>query len=145
MGNTLIKPLTTSGTTTMSDLKKILIIDDEHALVEVLSLFLSDEGFSVDVASNGNSGLELALNNIYDVIISDINLPGMDGFAIYEELKKSRPQTLGKIIFVTGYASKLEDFSNDLENTILKKPFTLDALTSAIENVIQGTWSLHGM
>lgn len=66
---------------------RILIVDDEENLVNALYKALKEEGYSVDIAQDGLEGLEYAKMNVYDVIILDIMLPGMDGIKILENLR----------------------------------------------------------
>jgi DNA-binding response OmpR family regulator len=79
--------------------KKILIIEDEHSLSLALKLKLSHEGYAVDTAADGDEGLRLLGTNIYDVIILDLVMPKIDGFAVLTELKTRHLQT--KIIVIS--------------------------------------------
>ena len=66
---------------------KLLIIDDERGIRNTLREILSDEGHEVDVAENGTQGLEMAQKTAYDLIYSDIKMPGMDGMEVLSKLK----------------------------------------------------------
>jgi len=77
------EPKTPSG----SGQKKILIIEDEKPLSHALKLKLSHEGFDVTVANDGEEGLNTALEEKYDLILIDIIMPKMDGFAVLGKLK----------------------------------------------------------
>ena len=63
-------------------MSKILIIEDESAIAELEKDYLELSRFEVEVANDGNEGLQLALSNDYDLIILDLMLPGIDGFEI---------------------------------------------------------------
>ena len=110
-------------------MKRILVVDDDEHLREALSAFLSDEGHSVDAARDGLEALELLARNQYDVILSDLRMPGLDGRALYAALRTMRhPARKPRVIFMTGNV-KGADYSAFLqENTepILEKPFRLD-------------------
>jgi two-component system response regulator CpxR len=69
-------------------MEKILIIDDDEELCELVSEYLSVEGFEVDVIHDGESGLQLALNEEHDLIILDVMLPKKNGFDVLRELRK---------------------------------------------------------
>ncbi len=67
--------------------KRILIVEDEHPLAHALELKLSHEGIETTVASTGSEGLTQALSGKYDLILLDLILPGLDGFALLSEMK----------------------------------------------------------
>lgn len=69
-------------------MKKILLIEDEESLLDVLSMNLTLEGYKVDTASTGNKAIEL-IKNPYDLIILDIMLPDVNGFDICEQIRKN--------------------------------------------------------
>ena len=77
----------------MNDQKKILLIEDENILLELLSDKFKDSGFRVSCAQSAEIGIKLALRNHPDLILLDIILPGMDGLAM---LKKLRHDSWGK-------------------------------------------------
>ena len=68
---------------------KILVIEDEKKLAEYLRRALTEHNYVVDVAMDGVSGLHLARESQYDLILLDVMLPGMDGFAVLHELRKT--------------------------------------------------------
>jgi CheY-like chemotaxis protein len=119
-----------SGTATLSG-KRILVVDDEVALATLIAEILSADGHRVDTAPNGLAALARVEHNEYDLILSDLRMPELDGPGLYRELERRRPDLLARIAFVTGSAQtgNMEQF---LENTgvpILYKPFHVDQLT----------------
>jgi DNA-binding response OmpR family regulator len=68
-------------------MKKVLVVEDDHSIVDLLSIHLKDLDCDVDTAFNGLDGQEKALNNPYDLIILDIMLPGKDGISIAQKLR----------------------------------------------------------
>ena len=68
----------------------ILVIEDELHLKEALTAALRKEGYPTDSASDGISGLELALSSRYDVIILDLMLPGMDGYQVLQQIRREK-------------------------------------------------------
>jgi DNA-binding response OmpR family regulator len=110
---------------------KILLIEDDENLINFLVPNLKDEGFLVEISKNGNEGLRMAINNNYDVIISDLNLPEKSGEDACKEIrsKKNTP-----VLILTGEL--------DTENKIkllnlgaddyLTKPFSLKELIARI-------------
>ncbi|HCS67593.1 MAG TPA: DNA-binding response regulator [Oribacterium sp.] len=72
----------------MEEEKKILIIEDEQAIAELERDYLEISGFKVELAADGESGLRLALQNAYDLIILDLMLPKKDGFQVCKEIRE---------------------------------------------------------
>lgn len=74
-------------------MKKVLIVDDEPSIVTLLAFNLEKEGYVVTAATDGNTGLELALTKDFDFIILDIMLPGIDGIEITKRLRQEKKET----------------------------------------------------
>ena len=83
---------------------RILIVEDEFKIADVIASRLRNEQYIVDVY--GEEGLDNALTNIYDLIILDVMLPGIDGFKILKEIRKQKIES--KVIMLTA-KSMLED------------------------------------
>ncbi len=83
--------------------KSLLIVEDENTLRESLSRLFTREGFTVDSTGTAEEGLKLIDNNIYDVIISDIILPRMDGIEMITRIREQMPEQI--FIVITAYAS----------------------------------------
>jgi CheY-like chemotaxis protein len=112
-------------------MKRILIVDDDDNLREVLSATLSQRDRAVDTARDGIEALALLDQNPYDVILSDLRMPGLDGPALYEALRAMRhPTTAPRVIFMTGNVGG-RDYAAFLQATtepMLEKPFNLDVV-----------------
>lgn len=90
---------------------RILIIEDEAKTVNYLRKGLSEHGFTVDVATDGEDGLHLALTETYDLIVLDVMLPGRSGWEIIEELRRwgmrRRPYSSRHgVRFTTGFMAR---------------------------------------
>jgi DNA-binding response OmpR family regulator len=111
---------------------RILIVEDEYKLADVIAARLKREKYLVDIATNGTDGLDYALSDSYDLIILDVMLPGMNGFAILKELRESKIHS--KVIMLTA-KSQLEDkltgFSSGADD-YLTKPFHLEELLARV-------------
>jgi DNA-binding response OmpR family regulator len=70
--------------------KRILIIEDEIRISNLMKMYLEREAFLVDIADNGVDGLVLALQEDFDLIILDVSMPGKDGFTVLEELRRTK-------------------------------------------------------
>ena len=89
--------------------KSILVIDDDHLVVKSLVRLLENEGYSVSGAESGNQALDLIRDNTFDLIISDIRMPDINGiqtsYNIRDFLKKNKKQAI-PVIFITGYSDE---------------------------------------
>ena len=111
---------------------RILIIEDEINLADVISSRLKKENYIVDNSSDGEEGLENALTNIYDLIILDIMLPKVNGIEILKQLRNEKIKS--KIIMLTA-KSQLEDKLDGLNNganDYITKPFHIDELVARV-------------
>jgi len=82
---------------------RILIVEDETLIQEIFQQALSNWGYNVDCAANGKSALELCQKNNYDIVITDINMPQMDGISLLKRIKSRWPYI--EVIIITGYGT----------------------------------------
>lgn len=111
---------------------RILIVEDEYNLADVIKDRLSKEKYTVDISCTGNEGLDNALSNIYDLIILDVMLPGINGFDILKEIREEKIES--KVIMLTA-KGELEDKLNGLTNganDYLTKPFHIEELVARV-------------
>ena len=113
---------------------KILIIDDNNDLRMVVSKMLSRLGYEVSSADSGENGLGLFGKGKFDVVLSDYEMPGMDGVAFACSVKKSSPCT--PVVIMTG-AGKETVFSrkSTAVDEVISKPFTLAQIKETIQNL----------
>ncbi|PJN92053.1 response regulator, partial [Bacillus sp. mrc49] len=90
---------------------KILVVEDNASLLESIRQILADE-YEVDTETNGEDGLFMALQGIYDIILLDVMLPGMDGFEIVRNIREAKIDT--SVLFLTA-KDGLEDRVRGLE------------------------------
>jgi DNA-binding NtrC family response regulator len=83
---------------------KILVVDDEQSMTQFLSIVLRKEGYHVTAVSNGKDALERVKADGYDVVITDIKMPGMDGIQLLNQIKKHDPSV--PVVIMTAYASQ---------------------------------------
>lgn len=117
---------------------KILIIDDEASLLEILSRTLKRRGFQVKAVSNGREGLDYLDKTKTDLILCDIRMPEMSGQDLFYHLKKLSPEMLDRILFTTGdtISPETRNFLDETGASCLSKPFELDHLIDVIEKII---------
>ena len=111
---------------------KVLIIEDEYNLADVIKERLEKEKLTVDIIEDGEEGYYYASTNTYDLIILDVMLPNMSGFQILNKLRTDNINS--KIIMLTA-RSTIEDKLNGLENgadDYLTKPFHMDELVARV-------------
>lgn len=117
--------------------KKVLIIDDEVALLNLLKAVLSDE-FEVDIAENGMEGLKKIEESYYDAVISDIDMPIMDGVELFKDVLKNNPQQAGVFAFATGYSTdERANFARKNGITLYEKPYTFDQIRDFIHQCVE--------
>lgn len=118
-------------------MKKILLVEDETHVVSFIKKGLSEEGFEVSVAFDGKTGLELALNGNFDLIILDIMLPGMNGMDVCREIRLQDPNT--PILFLTALGTS-ENIVMGLglgADDYLVKPFKFMELVARIKTLLR--------
>ena len=105
--------------------KRVLVVDDEPWIAEILTAMLTDDGHEVDTADQGLLALGMVQLRAYDLILCDIRMPELDGPSFYAELERSRPDLLGRVLFVTGnrFSPEVEEFLERTGAPSLQKPF----------------------
>jgi len=120
---------------------RILVIDDERAVRDLISDALNIEGHEVMTAENGKEGLDLIGQYRFDLVFCDLRMPEMDGQALYETVQRDHPQILKRIVFVTAQANST-DYGPFLHSTgipVIEKPFTLSQLRQAVSKMVGQT------
>jgi len=123
--------------------KKILIVDDDPMIVEVVKALLAREHFDVVTARNGAEGIRLFKKHAGSIalILSDITMPEMDGVEMVEEIRRCAPQV--KVVMMSGDADITREQKMSLFTTpcppLIKKPFTLKALMELLRSQMQGS------
>jgi signal transduction histidine kinase/CheY-like chemotaxis protein len=114
-----------------------LVVDDEPEVAEVLALFASRTGYQVETAGNGVEAKALLAAKDYDVILSDLRMPQLDGPALHDWLADEKPHLLGRIGFVTGdtLGQTAAGFIARTGCPVLEKPFTGKAVRALLEQL----------
>lgn len=111
---------------------KILYVEDEKAIAEAVEQVLKENKYNVDLAFDGEYGLDCGLSNIYDIIILDISLPKMDGIKVLKELRKNNIKT--PVLFLTAkgqITDKVQGLDSGADD-YLAKPFNFDELLARL-------------
>ena len=115
----------------------ILIIEDETKIADILRSYLESEGFAVEATTSGLKGLELARAMPFDAAVVDVMMPGMDGLAVLDELKKLDDDIA--VVMVTAYASvdTAVDAMKRGALDYITKPFKNDEVLVVLRNALE--------
>ena len=116
---------------------RILIVEDEKSMREVLRMLLEGEGYDVISASDGLDGSSYIERDIFDLVITDIKMPGLDGFELLKKIKEISPETL--VIMVTAFGtteSAIEAMKRGAYDYI-NKPFNIDELRIIVRKALE--------
>jgi CheY-like chemotaxis protein/anti-sigma regulatory factor (Ser/Thr protein kinase) len=121
--------------------KTILVVDDESEIADLLTDILTVDGHQVDTAANGLIALEKLARRSYDVILSDVKMPEMDGAGLFRELERRHPSLARRFIFVSGdvLSGDTAEFLEKAGLPTLNKPFVAAQVRSMVERVLLGT------
>ena len=114
-------------------MRKLLIVDDEKSMREFLAIVLRKEGYYVAAAADGEEALRLIEHEIFDLVMSDVRMPGMDGLSLLKAIKQISPRTV--VLMVTAYASteSAVDAMRSGAYDYLTKPFQIDEVKLLIK------------
>jgi CheY-like chemotaxis protein len=116
---------------------RVLIVEDEKPIRELLDDFLSDEGFDTLLAENGQRGIELARAEQPDLVLMDLMLPLLDGFAAMRALKEDPETRKIPVVVMSANSVLLLHLSDQLlADETLRKPFDLDQVLHVIQSRI---------
>jgi two-component system CheB/CheR fusion protein len=117
----------------------ILVVDDSEDTVEMLRFALEGSNASVITASSGEEALRLASENQFDVILSDISMPGMDGFELLSRLRALPTNQTTPVLALTGFgrAEDIEHAASAGFAAHLTKPLDLEGLTCSLSKYIR--------
>jgi DNA-binding response OmpR family regulator len=115
-----------------------LVIEDEPIIGRVCRKTLAADGFDVDIALDGLIAKDMSDKNVYDLYISDIRTPEMNGMEFYHYFKKERPEITSRVIITTGdiLSADVKAFLDEYKGVFLPKPFTPEDLMKAVGSVL---------
>ena len=118
--------------------KTILVVDDEPDVAEIPREFLSQDGHSVDTATDGAVALEKIHARAYDAILSDNRMPGLGGPDLYRELERRHPELVARVILVTGdvLTPSTQEFLKRTGVPTLYKPFDPERARRVVQRVL---------
>ena len=118
-------------------IKSVLVVEDEPNIARVCMRTLTAEGFQVDIAVNGEVVLNMWRGKDYDLCISDIRTPRMNGIELYRQLEIERPEVVNRFIFTTGDTlnGNIKTFLEETGRAYLPKPFAPETLRAIVKTV----------
>lgn len=118
---------------------RVLVVDDEQDLGLSLSEILEHDGHCVDYVASAATALEKLKRHRYEVILSDIRMPGIDGPSLFRALRNQHPDQLRGFAFITGdtLTPQLKDFIDSTERPCIEKPFTPRDVRQVVELILR--------
>lgn len=123
----------------MSDSKKILVVDDDPYILMSLEFLMKKNGFDVMVARNGTEALEIVEKQVPDIVLLDIMMPDVDGYAICKHIKGSKKLKEAKVVFMSA-KSKESDIQKGYDlgaSLYVTKPFSTRQLLKQVQELMQ--------
>ncbi|MGD1020677.1 MAG: response regulator [Verrucomicrobiia bacterium] len=121
-------------------MRRVLVVDDDYDLAQLLREVLTFDNCEVDIATNGMEAMDRLRAEEYDAVICDLMMPRVDGEVLYNDVVREYPFLAQRFIFVTGQASRKAGFSDFVERTgnyLIEKPFDLPAFRAAVQDTVK--------
>ena len=120
---------------------RILVVDDEEVVRQYLNSVLTKMGHTVELATDGEKALELVKSTGYNLILSDMKMPGMDGKEFYRKVEEINPPLTGRLVFITGdvMGEDTRDFIRKTGAPYITKPFNAEQLHGLVNDIIGGS------
>ncbi len=117
---------------------RVLVVEDDVPIGRMLASILADEGYVVDLATDGLTALGKIEVREYDLILTDLRMPELDGVGLYRELERRQPEVLRRVIVITGTSGhpEYQSFLEETKVPYLEKPFSLQALQTITRRVL---------
>jgi DNA-binding response OmpR family regulator len=120
-------------------IKRILVVDDESDISLTIKVVLEENGFKVDSFTGASQALQNFRNGLYDLVILDVKMPEMDGFSLYEKIKKLDDKVI--VCFLTAthdayYEILRRNYPKINENCIIHKPVDNESLLRQINSIL---------
>ncbi|MEJ2685294.1 MAG: sigma-54 dependent transcriptional regulator [Candidatus Sulfobium sp.] len=116
---------------------RILVIEDERSMREVLKILLEEEGYDVSAALDGLEGMEAIRNNIFDLVITDIKMPQADGFEVLKLVKEVVPETIVIMVTAFGTTEAAIDAMKKGAYDYINKPFKIDEIRLIVNKAFE--------
>lgn len=123
--------------------ERVLVVEDEAAVRSLISTILGTSGYAVRTAESGSDALETLEADEFDLVISDVRMPGLDGERLFERVQVQWPELTRRLLFISGdiEADRFAAILRERSIRYLEKPFTAAALLRAAREVLDGARS----
>ena len=140
MGITSSQSSTASYSQLQQNNKRILLVDDEPDIIEILKIGLEDNGFKVDAFTDPELALSSFKSGAYDLLLLDVRMPKLNGFELYEQIKKI--DNKAKVCYITAYEINYEKIREEFPSLevgcFIKKPIEIQDLVRRINAELVG-------
>ena len=119
--------------------RRALVVEDEPVISQICRRMLMAEGFDVDIAMNGLIAKKMVNDKSYDLCLTDIRTPAMDGTQLYQYLEQEHAELARRVIFTTGdvMSGSVAQFIEGTKRPFLPKPFTPNELKQVIRDTLR--------
>ena len=120
----------------MDDSVSVLVIDDDERVREALAGMLTHAGHRTSQAADGPTALKMMEREPFDLVFTDLSMPGMDGWAVSSEIRKRWPET--RTVLITGYGLPTEEIRThrQLVNAVIFKPLRFEDISATLTKVL---------
>jgi CheY-like chemotaxis protein len=116
---------------------RVLVVDDEKVIAQLIADMLTGEGYDVDTAPDGVVALARLAERRYDVVLSDLRMPELDGLGLFREIEARHPEVLRRFMFITGTSEHTDyhGFIDEVRVPVLTKPFDMRELFRLVQEL----------
>ena len=120
---------------------RALVVEDNESLRVLFQLFLQNMGFETDEAPDGSVGFKKIQKTDYDIILSDMDMPNVNGAELYQMIAAYSPRLVSRLLFTTGngFGGRYEDFLKAVPCPVLFKPFLLVEFKEIVQLLLDRT------
>ena len=123
----------------MSAGRRVLVIDDDRAIRELVKRLVSRHGFIIDTAADGQDAWSLIAENLYDAVLLDLMMPNLNGFDLVDRVRRDKPSLLPRIVVMTAFSRGGTLPVVEGVHSIIRKPFDIGELLEHVVAVVEET------
>ena len=116
----------------MGSAQRVLVVDDEPAIRALVAKIIDRAGLSVDTAANGQEAIEKLDHHSYAVLVVDLMMPQVDGYAVIDHLRDRGAQKPAIIVITAGDAAAIRRLDGAMVHSVVRKPFDIEVLSDLV-------------
>lgn len=120
----------------MSEARRLLVVDDDRAIRELVKKLMVRHGFIIDTAADGQDAWLLIAGNLYDAVLLDLMMPNLNGFDLVDRLRRDKPSLLPRIVIMTAFSRAGKIPIVEGVHSVLRKPFDIGELLEHVTAVV---------